>query len=36
MGERLDTLKGFISTYIDIFEDAYEESVLFSDYFLND
>ena len=36
MGEHLDTLKGFKSTYIDIIGVAFEESTLISDYFSND
>jgi hypothetical protein len=33
---KLDSLKGFIFAYIDIYEDAFEENILFSDYFSND
>ena len=33
---KLDTPKGFKFAYIDIYVDAFEESVLFSDCFSND
>jgi len=35
-GEKLDILIGFISAYIDIFEDVFEAIALISDYFSND
>ncbi len=35
-GENFDILKGFISANIDICEDVFKATALFSDYFSND